>query len=86
MTAEAEAGYKKALELDPKMTLARLSLGDLYFKSGKLQAAEDTFKQAIDTDPKNLAAYITLSRYYVYTKHPENAEKLLSDSKKILVG
>jgi tetratricopeptide (TPR) repeat protein len=48
---EARDAYRRALELDPKNTDARLNLGRLLHVSGKLQAAEAHYRIAIEERP-----------------------------------
>ena len=45
VSSEAERGYRRALELDPKRGLAMSLLGQLQSDRGKIDEAEKTFRQ-----------------------------------------
>ncbi len=53
---EAATEYKKALELDPKLKVARGSLADLYRASGKAEDALALYDEQLAADPKDRAA------------------------------
>jgi cytochrome c-type biogenesis protein CcmH/NrfG len=51
-----------ALRLDPRLTGARLNLGDVYVLQGKSNQAEIVFHQVLKLDPDNFNARFTLAR------------------------
>ncbi len=54
----AVEGYRRALDLRPGLTGARLSLGRALLSTGDLPAAKETFRQVLEVEPKNLAALL----------------------------
>jgi Flp pilus assembly protein TadD len=59
MTEDAAAAYGKALELDPKSSVAHYNLGNSLARSGAYAAAEKHFRAALKTSP-NTEAYTGL--------------------------
>jgi len=55
-TGEAEAAFKKALDLDPESQPALMALAQLYALEGKRDKALEELKRAINKDSKNLGA------------------------------
>ena len=53
-TAQAEAAFKKAVEIDPKSVQARLALANLYWSTGRREEAEKAFKETLEIEPRNL--------------------------------
>jgi tetratricopeptide (TPR) repeat protein len=51
---EAEAAFEKALELQPRMTLAYVELGRLYAAQGKTDQALEKLESAIKVNPSDL--------------------------------
>jgi tetratricopeptide (TPR) repeat protein len=63
MFDQAEANFKKAADLGPKVMNTQLALGGFYQARNRLPEAEQQFKHAIDVDPKDpapRAAYVRL--------------------------
>ncbi|HSB62227.1 MAG TPA: tetratricopeptide repeat protein [Vicinamibacteria bacterium] len=60
--ADAEAAYRKALELDPKLTMARERLAAILISTGKAADAVVEARKAVEADPKNAEAFATLGR------------------------
>jgi arylsulfatase A-like enzyme/Tfp pilus assembly protein PilF len=50
---EAEARFRRSLELDPANTSARVTLAVLLYRDGRKTDAEATFKQALDYGPED---------------------------------
>lgn len=48
-SSDAEAAYRRAIELDPSHTDARLNLGRLLHESGRLAEAEEHYRRACET-------------------------------------
>lgn len=67
--AEAEALYKKAIELDPQLAIAYTNLGNIRFRQGDEPAAEALYKKALELDERQPEAqynlgYVMLERGY----------------------
>lgn len=54
---DAEREYAKAVELDPKLTPAKLSLADLKRASGKSEEALVLYQDVLQADPQNKSAW-----------------------------
>jgi len=52
-TADAEAAYRKAIELDPNKASALFNLGLLLQQRGELRDAEDLYQRALKADPNH---------------------------------
>ena len=57
---EAEASYRKALELNPDFAEAHYNLGQTYLKSNQVILAAQSFSKAIKADPKFNPAHIAI--------------------------
>ncbi|MGA7641212.1 MAG: tetratricopeptide repeat protein [Syntrophobacteraceae bacterium] len=57
---EAEAAYRKAIELDPNYTWAWVQLGGLMQNLGRFQEAEAAYRKAIELDPSYTWAWVQL--------------------------
>jgi len=55
---------KKAIELDPKLAEAYVSLGRAYFQMNMTDEATAEFEKAVQVDPNNLRAHIYLAQDY----------------------
>jgi len=66
---EAIKEYQRALELDPKLYLAAVDIGDTYFRLKKWDSAGEWFARAVAIDPNQEVAY----RYW--------ADVLMADGK-----
>jgi Tfp pilus assembly protein PilF len=53
LSDQAEANYKKAIELDPRSMNAQLLLGYYYLIHNHPTEAEQQFRQAITVNPKD---------------------------------
>lgn len=54
---EAEASYRKALEIVPSSDVIYVNLGTLNIQRNRLEDALDSFRQAIELNPKNAKAF-----------------------------
>ena len=63
--SEAEAFFKKAVELNPKNDGPYFKLGDLYREQRRFSEAEAFFKKAVELNPKNEIAYVEVGWAYV---------------------
>jgi Flp pilus assembly protein TadD len=57
---EAEAAYRKAIELDPNKASALFNLGLLLQQRGELREAYDLYQRAVKADPNHAWAYYQL--------------------------
>lgn len=55
-TDEAIQAYQAALDANPGLLEARLNLGSLYYKQGRLTQAEREFRLVLSQDPEHVAA------------------------------
>jgi tetratricopeptide (TPR) repeat protein len=76
----AEEYGKKAVELDPKLPLAHLMLGELYLYQSKIPEAAAQLEQELALNPGNPAAYYKLADAYSRVQKFDEAEKLLQRS------
>jgi len=76
----AEEYGKKAIELDPKLPLAHLLLGELYLYQSKIPEASAQLEQELVIDPGNPVAYYKLADAYSRAQKFDEAEKLLQRS------
>ena len=59
-TADAEAAYHRAIELDPSFANAFTNLGNLLFRRGNSEEAERTYRRALRVDPEQPEAWYNL--------------------------
>jgi tetratricopeptide (TPR) repeat protein len=64
----ATAGFKKALELDPRLTEAQALLGELAFQANQLGEAANRFQAALGVDPDHLASLLGQAEVQVRQK------------------
>ena len=57
---EAEAAFRKAMELDPDYASTMANLGAFYGRSGRLQEAVDILTRAVAKDPDNVESWVNL--------------------------
>jgi tetratricopeptide (TPR) repeat protein len=57
---EAESLYRRALELDPWLTIAYTNLGNICFRRQDIEGAEKLYKKALDIDQKQPEAQYNL--------------------------
>jgi tetratricopeptide (TPR) repeat protein len=65
--------YGKAVELDPKMSAARINLGRLCHSAGRLKESEEHYRAALEIDPKDPTAYFNLGILLEDMKRPADA-------------
>jgi Tfp pilus assembly protein PilF len=87
-TASIEWRLKRTIEMDPTFTPARLALGKLYFRTGRLTEAAAELERVIAAAPEQAEAYYQLGRVYGRLKRTAEANaalarfKSLSDAQK----
>ena len=57
---QAEAAFRRAMELDPDYAPTMANLGALYGRSGRLQEAVDILSRAVAKDPDNIESWVNL--------------------------
>jgi tetratricopeptide (TPR) repeat protein len=71
---EAEAAFKKALELKPESAMAGNELGIALRKLGKFEEAEAAYQHAIASQPDYAPAHLNLGVLYdLYLAEPQKA-------------
>jgi tetratricopeptide (TPR) repeat protein len=76
----AEEYAKKAVELDPRLPLAHLLLGEIYLYKSRLPEALEQFQKELELNPGEAAVYYKLADAYSRLQKYEEAEKLLQRS------
>ena len=75
----AETSYRKALEINPNLTTARVALAQLYVSTGDSNKAEDELISATKADPENEGLLHVLGNFYSITKRIDEFEKLYTE-------
>jgi DNA-binding transcriptional MerR regulator len=57
---EAESLYRRAIQLDPSLSIAYTNLGNIRFRRGDEPGAEALYTQALDVDPKQPEAHYNI--------------------------
>ncbi len=71
---EAEAAFRKAVEVAPKSVPVRLALANFLWAAGRRADAEQSLKDTLALDPKNLVANRALGVFYVASNRLADAE------------
>ena len=74
---EAEAAFRKALELQPLLPSAHLGLGRALASGGRSEDAVLSYERAVELAPNFAAAHYALGLGYRRTKQPEQAKRAL---------
>ena len=74
---------KRALEVDPKFTRARIQLAFVYMSLGQSDVALDALCQAVDLDPKQLVARNTYAFVLLTTHRMDDAMEVWRETVKI---
>jgi tetratricopeptide (TPR) repeat protein len=69
----AESAYRKAIELEPMLSLTYINLADLYRSQGRDDLAENVLKQALERNPSFSDVYHVLGLLYVRQKNYDRA-------------
>lgn len=78
-----ETHLKRAAELDPTFTPARLSLGKLFMRSQRWTQAATELEQVIKLDPTVAEAYYQLGRAYGRLKRAAEAQSAMATFKRL---
>jgi len=71
---EAEANFRKAIEVAPKSVEARLGLANYLWNTRRPAEAEQSMKDALAIDPTNLGANRALGVFYIASGRAKDAE------------
>jgi cellulose synthase operon protein C len=74
---QAEAAFRKAVEIAPTNPSAHLALAQFLLATGAVKEAEASLLKAYEVDPKNAMAIRGLAAYYTALNRPADAEKYL---------
>jgi len=78
-----EAHLKQAVQMDPTYAPAKLALGKLYARTGRLTEAAAELEQVITLDPNLAEAYYQLSRTYSRLKRTAEAQTALATFRRL---
>lgn len=73
----ATESYRKALELNPNMTIARLALGETLVRAGKLEEAREQYEKLRASGYITPQGLYNLGRIYVRTGEPAEGVKAI---------
>ena len=75
--AEAEASYRRSLDLQPGYVPARVHLGEVLLAGNRTEESEAVLRQALTADAKNAAAHAALGEVFLSRRqYREAAEQL----------
>ena len=81
-TQQAEAAFRKAIELDNALLLAYMNLGQLYFQSGRTDQASAEYEAVLAKEPQAIQAHMVLGIIHEHKKEYAKAkaryEKILA--------
>ncbi len=79
--AQAEANFKKAVELDPRSAGALMALGNFYAQQRRFAESEVQFQKAIQLQPKDPLPRAALAKLYTVQGQKDKAVQALIDAK-----
>ena len=82
-TAGAEAEFKKAIELNPLVTVSYINLAKLYTHMGKVDQAIEEYQAALTKNPKLLTAHMLLGMIHEQRKEYDKAKARYEEVLKI---
>jgi cellulose synthase operon protein C len=74
---DAEQPFRKAVEIDPNHTGARIALANFLWWTGRADQAEELLKSVSDANPDSRIANLALGSYYRLTRRTADAERYL---------
>lgn len=77
---EAEVGYRRVLDIEPKRNDARLALASVLARQGELDKSERLYRQALETEPENPTAAHQLGRIFSVKGDDERALELFQQT------
>ena len=75
--AEAAAAYRRAVEADPELALARHGLGSMYAQQGRVAEAMQELRMALALEPTRLASAVVLGNLLIEAGELDEAEQVL---------
>ncbi|HYO99993.1 MAG TPA: tetratricopeptide repeat protein, partial [Pyrinomonadaceae bacterium] len=85
-TSRAEESLLRALEFDPALAVARLALGNLYLRAGRVELAVEQLRRAAELEPDSVEAHYQLGRAYTRLKRTTEAQAAFAASKRLNEG
>lgn len=82
-TTRAEKYLRRAIELDPKLAAAHLTLGRFYARANRYSEAAPLLERAVSLQPELAEAHYQLSRVLVKLKRPDDANRELDIFKQL---
>lgn len=82
----AEAGARRALELDPGTPDAYTLLADIDFSKGATERAKSDLRSGIKSHPRTVSAYVALGTQFEREKNWDEAKKLFEQAHQIDSG
>ncbi len=76
---EAEAAYKKALELDPQNSLSNWSYAGFLVQKGRAAESLPYIEKAVEQDPTAPGNLSTLARFYIYAGNKEKTTEIMEE-------
>ncbi|HJR07468.1 MAG TPA: tetratricopeptide repeat protein [Pyrinomonadaceae bacterium] len=76
----------RAVEFDPALAVARLALGNLYLRTGRVESAVEQLKRAAELEPDSVEAHYQLGRAYTRLKRTAEAQAAFAASKRLNEG
>ncbi|MBL8607945.1 MAG: tetratricopeptide repeat protein [Myxococcales bacterium] len=70
---EAEALYRRAIELDPDLAIAYTNLGNILFRKGDERRAEELYRRALEIDDRQPEAHYNLGYVMLERGQPSRA-------------
>jgi Flp pilus assembly protein TadD len=83
---EAEAEFKKLIELAPDDPLGYANLGLTYLQAGRYDEAEKQLSRARELDPASTEVGLALARLYSLTRRPSDARSMLERLRRDTTG
>jgi DNA-binding transcriptional MerR regulator len=77
-SAQAEEAYHRAIYLDPSMANAYTNLGNLMYRTGKIEDARALYRKAVEIDPDQPEGHYNLGFLCFETGDIEEAERCFS--------
>ena len=77
-TRRAEAAFRRALALDPKLDRAWYGLGLSLIRQGRLDDAVDALKRNTELQPMSPFGWYQLARVHVDRSEPEKARRIIA--------
>ncbi len=81
---QAVRAFNKAIQLNPRYTLAYFYLGTMYYRWGHYHKAIEPLKKAIELNPEALASYMNLGMNYNNAGMYHGAEEVLKKAVEIM--